>query len=973
MTDRRSLYKLFLPSTVVCLVFFLSHHAFAQPTSAGRIGPEESNITDVRAVAGQPFGVATFSVFLGPLEEGVLPRVLIQDEQSRIFYPAIVTKPATLPFRQANENQPRRIGQGGLVDRLRNAVRNTQDRIEPPQILKVSFLFRGENPLRVRLAGDVEQEITINPENPVIRQPHRLLLDEWWDDYVDQAKRQVAASDYPPLIQTYLTLTLARRFDFPAPDLRTEAELKRESKRNGPLSTLELLAGTESMREVFRRQALMPDRDLSATPVRLPDAPTWRQLELPKVPDQIPIETISKRVPPECFYLRFGSFQNYLWFKDLSDSRSGELSQMVTMRGLNFESNLRIERMLNTKATVLAKLFGDQVIGDMAIIGNDLYAQEGPTLGVVFEAKNIDLLVNSIASERQTAFRQMESTGARLEELTIADHPATLLSTPDNAIRSFMVVHDNYLLVTTSRRLAERFTEIAHGQSSLGDSPEFRYARLLMPLENNYTMMAYMSPQFFQQLLSPEYQIELRRRLSAISHIEMVELAQAMARAEGKPNESVEDLIAGEFLPADFDRRADGSRIIRDGDRWIDANRGARGSFLPIADAEIPEISPEEAAVYKLDSTFYRDNWQQTDPLVVGLRRFANPDREGLERVTVEAYVAPFGQEKYGWLSTYLAPPIETQIQLPPDDVANIQVHLSGVGLGANRPPNHVMFLGVKDMIPPEPAENKGLIKTLRALQATPGYLGAWPLPGYLDRLPLGLGGPPPDVMGFSKLLLGLWRWQGGGFSVLSFDRSILENCALYLRPVPATDPAQVRLQVGDLSNSKLSTWVNTFWYRRGAATTQGNLLLLDALQQQLRIDPSQSRLVAERFLQCKMQCPLGGEYQLNEDGPFAGCWTSTVYDGKVASQHTLPPAEYIAPWLQWFRGGQFHLAQLPGQIVLVGQFDMQQLPPNAEVNGTAAALPSMNFDLFNLPFKLLNGSKTAPTEKKSPPERKKF
>jgi hypothetical protein len=971
--DRRFLDKLPLPIALVWVLLFVSPRSFGQPAIGESVRPEMSNVSDVRAVVGEPFGVATFSVFLGPLEEGVLPRVLIQDDQGRVFYPAIITKPATLPVRKPSEDQPRRIGQGGLVDRLRNAVRNTQNRIEPPQILKVSFLFRGDNPIRVRLTGDVEQAITIRPEKPVIRQPERLLMAEWWDDYVVQAKRQVAASDYPPLIQTYLTLTLARRFDFPAPDLRTEAELKRESKRNGPLSTLELLAGTESMRDVFRRRALMPDRDQAASPVRLPDAPTWQQLNVPNVPEQLPLESIAKRVPPECFYMRFGSFQNYLWFKDLSDSRSGELSQMVTMRGLNFESNLRIERMLNTKTTVLAKLFGDQIIGDMAIIGNDLYAQEGATLGVIFEAKNIDVLVNSITSERQTAIREIGTSGGRLEELTIADHPATLLSTPDNATRSFMVVHDNYLLVTTSRRLAERFTEIAHGQPSLGDSADFRYARLLMPLENNYTMLGYLSPQFFQQLLSPAYQVELRRRLSAISHIEMVELAQAMARAEGKPNESVDDLIAGEFLPPDFDKRADGSRIIRDGDRWIDATRGARGSFLPIADAEIPEISPEEDAIYQLDSAFYQDNWLQTDPLVFGLRRFANPDRPGLERVTLEAYVAPFGEEKYGWLSTYLAPPIETQIQLPPDDVANVQVHLSGVGLGANRPPNHVMFLGVKDMIPPEPAENKGLIKTLRALQATPGYLGAWPLPGYLDRLPLGLGGPPPDVMGFSKLLLGLWRWQGGGFSVLSFDRSILENCALYLRPVPATDPAQVRLQVGDLSDSKLSTWVNTFWYRRGAATTQGNLLLLDALQQQLRIDPSQSRLLAERFLQCKMQCPLGGDYQLNEDGPFAGCWTSTVYDGKVASKDALPPTDYIAPWLQWFRGGQVHLAQLPGQIVLVGQFDMQPLPPNAHANGAAAALPSMNFDLFGLPFKLLNGNKDPSSEKKPKPERKKF
>ncbi len=86
------------------------------------------------------------------------------------------------------------------------------------------------------------------------------------------------------------------------------------------------------------------------------------------------------------------------------------------------------------------------------------------------------------------------------------------------------------------------------------------------------------------------------------------------------------------------------------------------------------------------------------------------------------------------------------------------------------------LFAGVKDMVPPAPEETKGLISILRALQAVPGYIGAWPMPGLLDQLPLGLGGGPPDITGYSRLIGGLWRWQGAGFSLLSFDRSIIEN-----------------------------------------------------------------------------------------------------------------------------------------------------------------------------------------------------
>ncbi len=270
-------------------------------------------------------------------------------------------------------------------------------------------------------------------------------------------------------------------------------------------------------------------------------------------------------------------------------------------------------------------------------------------------------------------------------------------------------------------------------------------------------------------------------------------MARYVAKAEKSDARSIEEYIREGYLPQWFHERTDGTRTLFDGDKWIDSLRGARGSFLPIADVEIGEASREEADRYRQQAKFYERDWKQTDPMVIGLRRFSHPDQQGLERVTLEAYVAPFGKEKYGWLSNQLAPPIDMQIRLPAEDVASVQVHLAGNSIGRRVIPDHVLFLGLKDMVPPKHGDTTGLIQTLRTLKETPAYLGAWPRPGYLDMLPLGIGGGPPDAVGFSKLLLGLWRWQGGGFSVLSFDRSILDDCVRQLTRIPAKDPAQAR------------------------------------------------------------------------------------------------------------------------------------------------------------------------------------
>jgi hypothetical protein len=503
----------------------------------------------------------------------------------------------------------------------------------------------------------------------------------------------------------------------------------------------------------------------------------------------------------------------------------------------------------------------------------------------------------------------------------------------------------------------------------------------MMPLEHRYDVFVYLSSEFFRNLVSPRYQIELRRRLKAIAAIEIAEIASLTARAEIGSNKStpnIQELIEDGYLPETFQARADGSQTLAYEGNWNDSLRGKRGSFLPIADVEISECSEEEARNYRDQASFYATQWQQTDPLMVGVRRFSVEPSEKMERIAIEAYVAPLGQEKYGWLSQFLAPPVRTEIQLPPDDVINCQVHLAGQGTARSFSPDHVMFAGLKDMVPPVPGETKGLLATLRTLQSLPAYLGGWPRPGYLDRLPLGLGGGPPDALGFSRLLIGLWRWQAGGFSVLSFDRSILENCAMHLRPVPADDVAQGRLKIRDLEKSKLSAWFNTYWFRRAAQTTRGNLMLLDSLTEQLKVEPSQSLQVAERLIDARLQCSLGGRYVLQSANSDSGVavWQTTAWpanlqmmgDGQPTlgfdSTKCLPPPEYKATWLEWFRGAQLHLTQLPERLIVVGTVDIEPLTDvNTAGNGNSAegtSLPKMdmNLDLFNLPFKFFKGDK---------------
>ena len=105
----------------------------------------------------------------------------------------------------------------------------------------------------------------------------------------------------------------------------------------------------------------------------------------------------------------------------------------------------------------------------------------------------------------------------------------------------------------------QRFFAASEGKGSLGKSPQFRYARHKMPVKRQDTVFVYLSSAFFNGLTTPAYRIELKRRLQAVTDIELIRMARLAALAEGKPAESIDDLVAAGVLPTGFGTRPDGS------------------------------------------------------------------------------------------------------------------------------------------------------------------------------------------------------------------------------------------------------------------------------------------------------------------------------------------------------------------------------------------------------------------------------
>ncbi len=699
--------------------------------------------------------------------------------------------------------------------------------------------------------------------------------------------------------------------------------------------TLELLAGTENIRAGLMREAMQSTLPVLPADLPVPGDVFWTPEPLPSIGDVPEVELIAMQVPEECFYIRFGSFENYLWLSKLTREYGGDIGRMATLRGHDAGLNAKTQRQLALQESALSELLGGTVIADVALIGRDLYMQDGAAMGVLFHAKSSFAIATDFRQKRAAAVKANEDRGATLETVEIDGTKVSFLSTPDNYLRSFYVATGDFHLVTTSRAVARRFLEVAKGGASLGDSPEFQHARRMMPIEREDTIFAYFSSAFFRGLVSPQYHIELSRRLRATTNVQLVKLAKLAASAEGKPAGSIDELIAAGMLPRDFGRNTDGSGPILERERVIDSLRGEQGTFTPIPDVELRSVTALESGQYSSRALYFQENWRQMDPLMVGMKRYALGDTN-VERLVVDANISPLAEEKYGWLMSMIGPPTDVRIVTPPNQLISVQASLRGTPFSPSVLPHH-LFLGVRDAPPNANLQPQGFLEVLQLLRETPGYLGAWPKLGFLDWLPLGLGGGEPDIYGFSRLLFGVWRWQGDGFSVLSFHRDVLDQTVPALHLEPTDNPAQIRIRIGDVAASQLSRWFSFMSYERATQASVGNAKLLQAMSQQLRVSPDEALTTTEDLLNLKLLCSLDGEYKLVDDGIGPPSWRSTRWP-----EFGQPlPADYTAPVLKWFRGLNLDLTKYGDRMVMHAELDMQRAPEEKKM----LKLPL--FDLF--------------------------
>jgi hypothetical protein len=908
----------------------------------------------VEAYRGQPFGIGRITIDLpqgAPSTPWSDDRFAIEGEQDRVIYPVI-------------ENAP-----------VRRLLRRFLE-IETPWRVTFFFMFRGDEPLLMTVYTPAAERFTIQPrENPG---KYRDLVDQWWDATASRYQAVYRQAEYPVVVENFLTATWARRLAREMPEPGTF--LLRSRETGG--TWIAQLTAAEAYQTAVERDLLLGRFGVAQEanlplPV-LPQRAASRERGIKASEETLPapgsllpanVEPIAGHVPQECFYMRFGNFTNYLWFRDFMRKWQGDLGNMIVMESVSHDNRERLQQQLALRESQIARVMGPSVINDVAVIGLDAYMRDGASMGILFHAKNIALLSRNITGGRSEAMEKNKD--ATETKVDIAGHEVLYLSTPDGRLRSYYATDGDYLLVARSRRLVERFYETAAGNGALAATAEFQATRTQMPLAREDTIFFYLPTEFFENLAGPQYRVELDRRLRSIGEIRSLAMARLAAKTEGRNARTVDELIAVNLLPEGFGQHPDGSQLLETDAVWRDSLRGIPGSLTPVADMQVEKITPAEAQRYAAFRRTIDSEVGRFAPVVAALKRQASPKGNEWDRITADVRLAPYSQTNLVPFTNRLGPAPKLRVAPIGGDVASVELVLSGFG-----EPLHA-FAGLRDFRTPFMVRQGEARPALEMSQFASGYLGVWPRLHLLDTF---LGSPtgPFDQSGIARnnRLFDLWLRRADDFFLFAFQREVLMEVGPQLAMVEAERPAQVRLRIDDLSNKQIATTVSGFGYSRARAATASGSRFMNSLIAQLHVSPEEARKIGEQLVGGKFVSPLGGEYELvtpslqaGESLPGPGerkLWASTATPTANRFLLTEIPADYRMPLLDWFRGLDFDLTRNDAADALTAHAELDMVhqdvtPPAENGNGAAAGEGGLNLGGLGNLLNGLSGKKDEP------------
>ncbi len=442
------------------------------------------------------------------------------------------------------------------------------------------------------------------------------------------------------------------------------------TRAQGDLGRLmETTTGVASIQE-----ALQSDRPLLAAATREKPSVPVTSLALPKsaphpwdellatAPAIAPKEALAAVTPAEFWFVRAKDLGVVFKLTDELDRWATPAADAIDGRAEDRGLSARYEAELGLGRSAIARAFGPEVVGEVAIVGSDPYLREGSDVTAIFQLKSRAAFEAALAAA--LADHGARHGGITATTVRVADVDVRVATSADGAVRQHRVTLEDLAFVSNSQGALRRVIEAAKGKRArLADEKDFRYL-LARDASVRADALGFLGDRFVAEVVGPRQKILEARRQLAVAELETPTLAALLhGWLFGASPASLDDLVKSGLLGKDELVHGRGGAISWKPGEAPRSAFGTPAALTPLVDQPAPElVTPSERDAYARFAASYESYWSQyIDP--AALRVAIDGEGDGA-RLTADLRVMPLIEgTEYRRLADLVG---STRLEVPP-------------------------------------------------------------------------------------------------------------------------------------------------------------------------------------------------------------------------------------------------------------------------------------------------------------------
>jgi hypothetical protein len=331
---------------------------------------------------------------------------------------------------------------------------------------------------------------------------------------------------------------------------------------------------------------------------------------------------VTDLIPYDNYYCHFSSISKEIAASDLFKQWGGSLLRAITVSARDSDLPSRYMNQLCVDLSALTRLFGDFVIGEVAITGGDPFMKEGTDVALIIQVKSrriFDRITNGYANVVLRANQDAQASQSEYEGVSIRS-----IVTPDRRVSSHSAYLGEYKVNSNSMDTLKLIIDtFAKKRKSMADNLDLQYMRTIFPgtaaAEDGFI---YLSDSFIRKLLSPRWKIEAQRRIVCQNHLRMIANAGTMYRSEMRKKASIETLIQEKYLSEKVTRCPDrGTYSLDESGRAFCTVHNCLQYCTPISSVSFSKVADVEVKDYRQFVERYSRYWSRFfDPIGIRLR-----------------------------------------------------------------------------------------------------------------------------------------------------------------------------------------------------------------------------------------------------------------------------------------------------------------------------------------------------------------